>query len=429
MLENRHIFSVSDLNKITKRILESEEILNNICVRGEISNLSTYSSGHVFFTLKDLNAQITCTMFKTYVSRIAFKPTNGLKVIIQGSVTLYEARGTYQMIVTAMEPDGIGALALQFEQLKNKLQQEGYFDENHKKPLPSMPESIGVVTSPTGAAICDIVNILTRRWPLINIYVYPAIVQGNDAPKSIKDGIIFFNNYKHVDVMIVGRGGGSIEDLWCFNDETLVKTIYSSKIPIISAVGHESDFTLCDFVADKRAPTPSAAAELAVPNGHDIYGILSLRRENMCRIIQSKIDNYKSRVDKYKTSRALSNPMSFILDKQKDFAQLEKDFFDCKDEYFKNKQEDINEVSQKLLLSANRNVDKNRNRLGILAGKLSSLDPLKVVSKGYSVVYNEGNVVKNIKQVKVGDTIKINLCDGVIQSEVKKKSVKKKGKK
>ena len=427
MFENKHIFSVTDVNRLTKRILESEEILNNICVRGEISNISTYSSGHIFFTLKDLNSQITCTMFKTYVSKLAFKPENGMKVIIQGNITLYEARGTYQMIVSMMEPDGLGALALQFEQLKEKLQKEGYFDESHKRPLPPIPQSVGIVTSPTGAAICDMVNILSRRWPLIKIYVYPAIVQGNEAPQSIKDGIIFFNTYKPVDVLIVGRGGGSIEDLWCFNDESLVKCVYASKIPVISAVGHESDFTLCDFASDKRAPTPSAAAELAVPNGNDVYGRLSLTKENMVRILSSKITGYKQLVSKYEKSRALSNPMSFIMDKQRDLAQLEKDFFNCKEKYFLDKRDELLRIKDKIENKIDLNIERNRNKLSITAGKLSSLDPLKIISRGYSVVYKDNSVVKGIDDVDVGSIINIDVKDGIIQSEVK--DIKKKGKK
>lgn len=427
MFENKHIFSVTDVNRLSKRILESEDLLNNICVRGEISNLSTYSSGHVFFTLKDLNSQLTCTMFKTYVSRLGFKPSNGMKVIIQGNITIYEARGTYQMVVTVMEPDGLGALALQFEQLKEKLQKEGYFDESHKKPLPEIPESVGVITSPTGAAVCDVVNILSRRWPIVKIYVYPAIVQGNDAPASIKSGIEFFNTYKHVDLLIVGRGGGSIEDLWCFNDEGLVKSVYASKIPIISAVGHESDFTLCDFVADKRAPTPSAAAELAVPNGNDTYGKLSLIRDNMCRTVMGKIDGYKNLISKYEKSRALSNPMSFILDKQRDLAQTEKDFFNCIDKYFSDKHDELDTLSERLKTKTDLNIERSKNKLGILAGKLASLDPLKTVAKGYSVVYKEDEVVKDIKDVKSGDMIDIRLKNGIIKSEVK--TTVKKGKK
>lgn len=414
----KHIISVSELNRVVKRIFDTEEILNNILIRGEISNLSTYSSGHLYFTLKDENAQISATMFKTYVTRLRFRPENGLKVIVQGKVSLYEARGTYQINIVDMEPDGYGALALRYEQLKKKLEEQGYFDESRKKELPLYPKSIGVITSPTGAAICDIINILTRRWPLCEIKVYPAIVQGQTAPESLINGVKFFNEHNLCDVIIIGRGGGSIEDLWGFNDEMLVKTIYASKIPIVSAVGHESDFTLCDFVSDKRAPTPSAAAELTTPSINDMYGQLSNYNIRLNNAIKRKLDVYKEKVDKLSKNRMLVNPMLFVQDKQRDFALIEKDFNSSKKQYFETKKLELTNINDKLILSYDKLKEQKKNKLANVSGKLSTLDPLKIVARGYSVAYNNGNVVKKINDVEKGSEIKISVSDGEIFAEV-----------
>lgn len=431
MFENKRIFTVSEVNKYVKMILDNEDFLNNICIRGEISNLSTYSSGHLYFTIKDLNAQISATMFKSYAQKLSFKLENGMKVIAQGSISLYEARGTYQINVFALEPDGLGALALRYEQLKQKFQQEGYFDESHKKPLPKFPDEIGVITSPTGAAVCDIINIATRRWPISKICVYPAIVQGKEAPESLINGVRFFNDKKKVDVIIIGRGGGSIEDLWGFNDERLVKTIYESKIPIISAVGHEVDFTLCDFVSDKRAPTPSAAAEIAVPSSNDMYGMLSQYEKRLNKSIEHKVSIGKERLDKLKSSQALVNPKKFLLAKQRDFELLKKDFLNSKDKYFDAKRQDVDYLEKELIDNMAYLVDRKKNNLAQSAGKLSTLDPLKIISRGYSVAYHEGSVVKEVSKIKVGDEININVSDGTIKTNVidieKKKGKKKNG--
>lgn len=417
-LEGKIIISVTELNKYAKRVLDSQPALTNVFLRGEISNLSTYASGHLYFTLKDENAQISATMFYSYVSKLKFVPENGMKVVALGRVSLYEARGTYQINITEMEPDGFGLLALKYEKLKKKLEEQGYFDDSHKKPLPKFPNSVGVITSPTGAAICDIVNILSRRWPICQIKVYPAIVQGNSAPESLIKGVNFFNEKKNVDVIIIGRGGGSIEDLWGFNDEMLVKTIYSSKIPIISAVGHESDFTLCDYVSDKRAPTPSAAAELAVPNKNDMLGMLELYNKKMNGNMKSTLGIYKEKLNKLSSNRMLSNPMLFIMEKQNDFAHIEKDFLTSKNNYFEKKKEQIDDVNSLLNDKIIRLLENKGNRLSSEAGKLSTLNPLKIVSRGYSVVYKDGKVVKEIKKMKIGDKIEVSVSDGKLEAEV-----------
>ena len=322
MQGERQALSVTQLNEYLKMVLDGDRVLSNVFVRGEISNFKLYSSGHAYFTLKDDAGQLKSVMFRSYCSRLIFKPEDGMRVIAHGRVSVYESSGQYQLYVDDMQPDGAGSLAMRFEQLKRKLAAEGLFDEARKRPLPPMPRRIGVITSPSGAAVHDIINVLGRRFPAAEMILYPSEVQGAQAPAQLISGVEFFSMTGLVDVIILGRGGGSAEDLWAFNDEYLARAVASCSIPVISAVGHESDFTICDFVADRRAPTPSAAAEIAVPDmGEILRGLVSVRtglqasmqklivqeRRVLNQLTQSRVfarpdqmlDGFRMRLDEY----------------------------------------------------------------------------------------------------------------------------------
>ena len=313
----KRIISVSELNEYIKLVLEHDELLMNVYVKGEISNFTNhYKTGHMYFWLKDAGGAVKAVMFRGNAIRLKFMPENGMKVLVSGRVGVFPRDGQYQIYVDSMEPDGIGALALAYEQLKQKLEKEGLFAEGRKRPLPQMPMRIGVITSPTGAAIRDILNILGRRFPLAEVDLYPALVQGENAAADLVRGLAHFNRAKNVDVIIIGRGGGSIEDLWAFNEEPLVRAVAMSEIPVISAVGHETDFTLCDFAADKRAPTPSAAAEIAVPNAEDILYTVQTADMRLRRAMNQKISMARERLDRLAASRVLKNPQNVIDDKR-----------------------------------------------------------------------------------------------------------------
>ncbi len=386
--------TVSQLNAYVKECLSLDVVLSDITVKGEVFGLKMHSSGHIYFTLKDESAAIKCAFFKPHSLKLDFKLKEGMKVSARGRVTLYERDGQYQLNVFEMKEDGLGELYLKLEKLKQKLQAEGLFDENHKKPIPEFNKKIGVVTSPTGAVIRDIYNVATRRCPEISILLAPVSVQGDDAPRSICLGLQLLDERDDVDVIIVGRGGGSIEDLWCFNDETVVRTIFNCKKPVISAVGHETDFTLCDFVADLRAPTPSAAAELAVFDYYDTLLDLDNVQNRLVRLIDSKIVELNTVIQNYAVS--FEDPMH-IIDNYKDKLDF---------------------LTEKLCL--NIIPEQKENNLNQLAGKLDALSPLKVLSRGYSVISKEGKVIKDNKNLKKGDSILIKLHKGEVEAEVTK---------
>ena len=380
-------------------LIDHDEILMSVCVRGEISNFTNhYNTGHFYLTLKDEGSLIKAVMFRGNASKLKFLPENGMKVIVTGRVSAYVRDGQYQIYIETMEPDGIGALYIAYEQLKKKLEAEGLFDRSKKKPLPKIPMRIGIITSPTGAAIRDIINILGRRFPLCKPVLYPSLVQGDGAPAQIMAGIDFFNERKNVDVLIVGRGGGSLEDLWAFNNEALCRKVAASEIPIISAVGHETDFTLCDFAASVRAPTPSAAAELAVPESAELarkIGNVQTRMELLCT---QKIKLSREKLARLAASRALTTPMNFIDDKRMALAVAE----------------------EKLALRMEKILERKKAALGAATAKLDALNPLSVVSRGYSAVFDtEGKLVKSVSQTKVGETVSFMLTDGKISAEVK----------
>ena len=389
-------FTVSELNAYIKNIFENDRTLRAVTVRAEISNLTRHSTGHLYFTLKDAEGQIKAVMFRSSAMRMAFMPEAGMKVTVHGQISVYPRDGTYQIYVFSMQPDGIGALYLAYEQMKERLSAEGLFDQAHKKPIPRIPERIGVITSPTGAAVRDIINVITRRFPLAKIYLYPALVQGEGAEQTLISALDYLDRSGLCDVVIIGRGGGSIEDLWAFNSERLARQIFAATVPIISAVGHETDFTICDFVADMRAPTPSAAAEIAVPDIREII---------------MRIDGYNERCTN--ALRALARASRDRLT-----ALVERDALSSPSVLFEKKKEAINELFERSLLYVGSAVDGAKGKFSIVAQKLSALSPLSVLARGDAVVDKGGEVVKCKGQLSSGDEIKIRLSDGDIDARV-----------
>ncbi len=389
--------TVTDVNRYIKALLTSDEVLSSVAIRGEISNFKAHSSGHMYFTLKDEGAEIAAVMFRGDAARMKFRPADGMRVLVYGSVDVYEKSGRYQVYVRTMLADGIGAMALAYERLKKQLEGEGLFDEARKKPIPEYPECIGIITAPTGAAIRDILNITGRRYPQAKILLYPSLVQGSEAPDMLCSGIAYFNAARCCDVIILGRGGGSMEDLWAFNDEKLVRMVAASQIPVISAVGHEIDFTLCDFAADRRAPTPSAAAELAVPDRKTLLELLGQKQSHMERSATQRIHSQKQRVLQKKQALGLLSP----------------------EEKLRRIRQRI-EYDQKMLeRSVERRTEKERARLQTMAERLNALNPLAVLQRGYSAVRDsEERIVASSKQLKKGQQIKLILRDGEANAEI-----------
>ena len=389
--------TVTDLNKYIKSKIDSDEMLNNVLVKGEISNFKNHYTGHMYFTLKDENSLIKCVMFKTYTTHLSFMPKDGMKVIILGSVSVFERDGVYQVYAKAMKQDGLGSLYEAYEKLKAKLSGEGLFDESHKKKIPFMPKTIGVLTSNTGAVIRDIINVSTRRNPNVHIRLYPVPVQGAGAAEKIAEGIEFMNKNNLADVLIIGRGGGSLEDLWPFNEEIVARAIYNSKIPIISAVGHETDFTIADFVADLRAPTPSAAAELAVANIDDVKSTLFLYNTRYKNALKKKLQLMRLSYEKCMERQAFKNPTQKINEQYM--------VIDMKVKAMQNK------IQLKL--------KEERTKFIKQVSKLDTLSPLKTLARGYSIVTDSSNkIIKSVKDLKEDQNINIRLADGEKQAKV-----------
>lgn len=389
--------TVTELNQFIKDLLDLNPPLTDIYIKGEISNFKAHSSGHLYFTLKDEQSALKCVMFRASAYNLGFMPENGMKVTAHGRVSSFVRDGAYQLYCDSMEPDGVGSLYIAFEQLKKKLEAEGLFSETRKQTLPKIPTKVGVVTSPTGAAVRDIINVCKRRFPYAEIIVYPALVQGDGAIESVAAGIEFFNSTVAADVLIVGRGGGSIEDLWAFNSEKVARAVSASKIPVISAVGHETDFTICDFVADRRAPTPSAAAELAVPEINELkqkfLNIIS--RESA--LLKKRVENYRNTVSTLERSRALTSPKNTIDDRRLSVDRLVERL----------------EMSQRSIL------ERKRANLSENAKALNALNPLAVLTRGYSAVFDsKDKVIKSKNDVKCGDRITLKLCDGNVAATV-----------
>ncbi len=390
-MADSNVITVSGLTKYIKSMLESDVRLQNFTVSGEISNMTIHRSGHLYFAIKDELAVINAVMFRSSAASLAFKPENGMKIIAKGRISVFEPAGRYQIVVSSIKADGVGDLYVAFEQLKIKLQREGLFDGSHKLAVPKIPSVIGVITSPTGAAVRDIINVLGRRFPFARVLLYPSLVQGEDAPRDLIRALLYFERTKCADVIIIGRGGGSIEDLWAFNDEQLARTIYNMTVPVISAVGHEIDFTICDFVADMRAPTPSAAAELAVPHTTDMLQKFSNVNKRIISILEHRLEFFYHKYESLKNSRI--------------FTACE--FFTQRHQLL------LDHAFERLFSAMSLKINKADAQFSTLAAKLDALSPLKIMSRGYLLAENEsGSVLKSIEDVNIGQDIYIRMCDG-----------------
>ncbi len=391
------VLSVSQLNFYVKSIIENDPKLNLVFLSGEISNLTDhYRSGHIYLSLKDEKSVIRAVMFSGNARNLRFKPVDGMKVICHGRVSVYEPTGQYQLYIEDMQPDGIGALSLAYEQLKDKLSKKGYFDPAHKKTLPKFPTAIGVVTSPTGAAVQDILNILRRRFPCVDVVMCPVLVQGENAPFQLVRAVQTIDKYNLCDLIIIGRGGGSIEDLWAFNDEALADAIYECKIPVISAVGHETDFTICDFVSDLRAPTPSAAAEIAVPDKSELMSYYNSQFQYVSSLIDARVRQNNLNLVDFKRRLAVFSPQSKISE-------------------YENKLESLNDKLKNII---SEKYNESFSCLEKYSAKLESLNPVSVLSRGYSIAEKDGAVISSCKQLSKGDIFTLEFSDGKINATV-----------
>ncbi len=398
--------TVSALNGYIKSLMESDGFLAAVSVMGEISNFKRNSSGHLYFSLKDEGAAISAVMFRGAASRLGFIPYDGMKVTLYGRVSLYEKSGQYQVYAETMTVDGEGELARAYERLKRQLESEGLFDSSKKRPIPRMPKRIGIVTSPTGAAIRDMLDVTRRRYPLCDILIFPSAVQGSEAPLELLSGIEYFSAMKNVDVVIIGRGGGSMEDLWAFNDERLVRAVAASEVPVISAVGHEVDFTLCDFAADRRAPTPSAAAEIAVPDAETIFNYLIRTESRLESSAETRIKREKEHILLLEKRVAAGSPL----------ARLE------------NSRLRVLNYEKRVVTAAEKTCARSRAELSKLAAKLTVLNPMSAIARGYSAVENsEGAIISSVKELREGDEVGIIMSDGKAYAKISGTEAKKEG--
>ena len=396
MNDGRRIATVTQINNYIKAVLDKVPVLQSIWIKGELSNCKIHSSGHIYLTLKDEGAVLKAVMFRNSAVSLNFKPVDGTKVLARGRIGVYEAGGQYQMYIEEMEQEGKGDLYARFEALKKKLMEEGLFDEDKKKKIPKYPETIGIVTSPTGAAIRDMINVLKRRFPMVKVIVYPCLVQGENAAQSIANGIEYFNSKRKPDVIIAGRGGGSIEDLWAFNEEITARAIAASDIPVISAVGHEVDFTISDFVADLRAPTPSAAAELAVPDIFEIRNFLNSSHSRMASLLKNKLSMQARGLE-------LLSKRSGIVNFPRSIAE---------------KEQTIDAWYERIMFSYKNKVELEEKKFSALCGKLSTLSPLAVFERGYCAAEKDGKLINSIKDTDIGDILTVKLTDGEIDCNV-----------
>lgn len=390
------VYSVEQLNSYVKGVLDKDENLAHIFVTGEISNFKAHYSGHLYLTLKDETASIKAVMFAGNALKLRFRPENGMKILAFGTVSLFPRDGSYQLYINDMQPNGIGALNIAFEQLKKKLEAEGLFKQAHKKTLPKFPERIGVVTSSTGAAVQDIFNVLKRRFPVAKVVLRPCQVQGDGAAEDIAKAINEFNNLKAADVLIVGRGGGSIEDLWAFNEEKVARAVFASEIPVISAVGHETDYTICDFVADLRAPTPSAAAECAVPDIFELKANLVSLKQHIFSLMRNMLNIERTNLNLIEKNLSFRDPVNNINEQRKELVYL----------------------TEKLTTLTNSALDSNKTKISALAGKLDALSPLGVISRGYALVEKDNKPVTKVKDLQKDDIISIKLSDGQVKARI-----------
>ena len=390
-MDSRRIFSVSELNECVKLLIEGEPMLSNVCVRGELSNYKIYPSGHHYFTLKDSESSLRCVMFKSSAARLRFRPDNGMSVLVYGRVSVYPRDGAYQLYAAAITPEGTGDLQIAFEQLKKKLSEEGLFDAEKKKPLPRFPGSIAIVTSSAGAAVHDMIRILSHRWPMTKVLLLPVRVQGAEAPAEIVGAIRYANRHALADLIITGRGGGSIEDLWAFNDERVARAIYESEIPVISAVGHEPDVTISDYVADRRASTPSNAAEIAVPDAAEIRDALETCAIRASQATAKKIKQLRLTLENLRSRRVMRDGSVYIDDRR-----LE-----------------LDRMRDKLISAMEGKLSEKRREQVRLAASLDAMSPLRVLTRGYAVATDLGGApVKSVDDLKEGDRLRLRLSDG-----------------
>lgn len=396
---NQPVLTVSALTRKIKELLENS--FPRLWVEGEISNLKLATSGHLYFTLKDADSQISCAMWRSRAGMLVFQPENGMKVIVEGDLQVYERGGNYQLIVQQIQPAGLGSLQAAFEALKRRLNKEGLFDPAHKQPLPDFPQRVGVVTSPTGAAIRDIISVMRRRQPGVEIILYPVRVQGEGAAGEIARAIEDFNQFGEVDVLIVGRGGGSLEDLWAFNEEIVARAIYASRIPIVSAVGHEIDFSIADFVADRRAATPSAAAELVVRDRGELQGQLNYYREKFAGQLQSFIEERRTRLKNLRSGYGFRRPQDLI------YQSMQR----------------LDELQRSMQMLSRHHIDLKRSGLGNLQRQIAALNPEAVLNRGYSICYKNGTILKDAAAVSAGDHVKVRLAKGEFGAQVERNGV------
>ena len=402
----QRVFSVSEVNGYIKNILDSDPLLGEIYIRGELSNYKAYPSGHHYFTLKDAEGTLRCVLYRSQASRLRFRPENGMKVIAFGRITVFPRDGAYQLYCSGLAPDGVGDLHVAFEQLKEKLYREGLFDAAHKKPLPQYPQRIAIITSSAGAAVHDMIRVIRRRYPLVKLLLLPVRVQGAEAPAEIAGALRYANRWKLGDIIITGRGGGSMEDLWAFNDERVARAIYDSEIPVISAVGHEPDVTIADFVADVRAATPSNAGEIAVPDREELLARLRAAGSAMERSQSRRLALLRERLEGLGRKRCLTDPMAFLQDKRMLLGYMQKN---------------LSHAGESLL-------EAPRRKLGALAASVDALSPLKVLGRGYAVVAGgDGRVLRSVRDMQKGDRLSVALADGTALCRVEETRERKTG--
>ena len=442
--------TVKALTKYIKRKFDADPHLREVYVKGELSNVKIHSSGHIYFTLKDDAAKITAAMFRGQANKLKFKPEEGMHVYIRGEVNVYESSGNYQLYAQTMEPDGVGGLFVAFNQLKESLQKEGLFNSNFKQPIPKFPKTVGILTATTGAAIRDVCTTISRRYPLAEILIYPTIVQGDQAAPKIVENIRLANQQKLCDVLIVGRGGGSIEDLWAFNEEIVARAIFESRIPIISAVGHETDTTIADFVADLRAPTPTAAAELAVPNQHELIQRILVSRSQIHQMTTSRLQYERSRLTKLQTAYPFATPERIYRPFIEKMVQLDMQLEKASQLFIMKKNHELQKLAASIQLHSPKNaiqyhtkeIEQLSNRLtrsiGAVISKkkddyyanvrtLEALNPLSIMTRGYSVTYKEDQVMNSVSQLAVNDEITIHFHDGKATAQILDKEQVKEG--
>lgn len=415
-MEDKYI-TVSQLNRYLKFKFEQDPNLGQVFLKGEISNFKAHTRGHYYFTIKDEGSRINAVMFASQVNKLNFIPEDGMKIMAIGRISVYEATGGYQIYVESMMPDGVGNLYIEYEKLKKKLASEGLFDPDKKRKIPKFPETIGIITAPTGAAIRDILSTIKRRWPIAKTILFPSLVQGASAAPDIVASIKKAEKFD-LDILIIGRGGGSIEDMWCFNDETVARAIYECHIPIISAVGHEIDFTIADFVADLRAPTPTGAAEMAVPNQADFYNYLNQVNIRLTKTMNNYICVNREKLDKLKNHYILKNPISIYEIKEQRFDTIFEKLQLVMVSILKNERNRYEKYTDRINLSIEKYLEKNKNSYINILNKLEILNPLLTIKRGYSITKINDKVITSVKKIKKNDDLVVELTDGTISTKV-----------